>query len=301
MQKPECIKPLARSLGSRTRIEAHFTCTSSANEDTVSPNMEIRDAFVTSGDGKNDDTDYIIKIIIKTGDHASTSQQNFGSLEGSSSMELSAVAAQIIVNLLHLYISGVSDFLRCHQRISILKWYFSLLQWSCQHMPTYVALKHFAPKPSVKRFLKCLAWIGQSLAGHQRGNRLSYTVWSPAGSAISRDKCNTASARRSNISNTMCILQIPILYLIPLRCPSHQPKRLAQHWHGDLRIFQGLLIRDGLQDLKSVEWLENGETAVAKVEETFIRDWRHQTCLHAVQDFNYKMHWLETVIIITNI
>ena len=82
--------------------------------------MEIRDAFVTSGDGKNDDTDYIIKII-KTGDHASTSQQNFGSLEGSSSMELYAVAAQIIVNLLHLYISGVSDFLRCHQRISILK------------------------------------------------------------------------------------------------------------------------------------------------------------------------------------
>lgn len=50
------------------------------------------------------DADY----ITKTGDHASTShEQNFGSLEGSSSMERSANAAQIIVILLHLYIRSV--------------------------------------------------------------------------------------------------------------------------------------------------------------------------------------------------
>ena len=59
-----------------------------------------------------------------------------------------------------------------------------------------------------------------------------------------------------------------------------QPRSRHITEHGDLRIFQGLLIRDGLQDLKS-QWLvqDIGACASWKLCLKLLDGWRHQTCM----------------------
>lgn len=160
-------QPLAPcSLGSRTRIEAHFTCTSHWSRQTW--------------DGKN-----MQKRRLHHKDWRSCVNFSWTKLWEFGGIFFDGAFCKCSPNYSYFVASIYPECLiscdaKGYQYWIDISHYFN----DCAN----IALKHFARPVFQTVSGQCLAWIGQSLAGHQRGNRLSYTVWSPA-SAIRNKHC----------------------------------------------------------------------------------------------------------------